>query len=194
MRIVAILYVILLTSCAVQKQWTATGGSRGDGTVKLSYEYSPFVIPKISAYDGVPLAAARCRAWGYSHAEPFGGVSRTCTVPSAFGGCDLWMVTAEYQCTTASQMSAPIQPITTALLLPAFFALTGMRVRIDLLTDTHAWVSCAGIILVATLGKVVGAGLPLCLGLILLYPVALLPVGFYLPAERKKLRSLVVRA
>jgi O-antigen/teichoic acid export membrane protein len=46
----------------------------------------------------------------------------------------------------------------------------------------------------ATVGKVVGAGLPLCLGLIVLYPVVLLPVGFYLPAERKKLRSFVARA
>ena len=49
-------------------------------------------------------------------------------------------------------------------------------------------------IALATLGKVVGAGLPLCLALIVLYPVALLPVGFYLPAERKKLRSFVARA
>ena len=53
--------------------------------------------------------------------------------------------------------------------------------------------AAAGIAL-ATLGKVIGAGLPLCVGLIVLYPVVLLPVGFYLPAERKRLRSLVVRA
>ena len=31
-------------------------------------------------------------------------------------------------------------------------------------------------------------------GLILVYPLALLPLGFYLPAERKRLRALVVRA
>ncbi len=53
--------------------------------------------------------------------------------------------------------------------------------------------AAAGIAL-ACLGKLVGAGLPLCVVLVLLYPVVLLPVGFYLPAERKRLRSLVVRA
>ena len=53
--------------------------------------------------------------------------------------------------------------------------------------------AAAGIAL-ACLGKLVGAGLPLCVVLVLLYPVALLPAGFYLPAERKRLRSLVARA
>ena len=53
--------------------------------------------------------------------------------------------------------------------------------------------AAAGIAL-ACLGKLVGAGLPLCVVLVLLYPVALLPAGFYLPAERRRLRSLVVRA
>ncbi len=53
--------------------------------------------------------------------------------------------------------------------------------------------AAAGIAL-ASLGKLVGAGLPLCVALVLLYPVVLLPVGFYLPAERKRLRSLVARA
>ena len=50
--------------------------------------------------------------------------------------------------------------------------------------------AAAGIVL-ACAGKLVGAGLPLCIVLVLLYPVALLPAGFYLPAERKRLRSLV---
>ena len=49
-------------------------------------------------------------------------------------------------------------------------------------------------IAIACLGKLVGAGLPLCVALVLLYPVALLPAGFYLPAERKRLRALVLRA
>lgn len=51
----------------------------------------------------------------------------------------------------------------------------------------------AGIAL-ASLGKVIGADLPLCVGLILLYPFVLFPAGFYLPAERKRLRSLMARA
>lgn len=45
----------------------------------------------------------------------------------------------------------------------------------------------------ATLGKLVDAGLPVSIGLIAVYPLALLPLGFYLPAERKRLRTLRVR-
>ncbi len=53
--------------------------------------------------------------------------------------------------------------------------------------------AAAGIAL-ASVGKLVGAGLALSTGLILVYPLVLLPLGFYLPAERKRLRSLRVRA
>ena len=53
--------------------------------------------------------------------------------------------------------------------------------------------AAAGIAL-ASAGKLVGAGLALSVGLILLYPLVLLPLGFYLPAERKRLRELLVRA
>ncbi len=45
------------------------------------------------------------------------------------------------------------EQIVTVLLLPAFFALTGMRTRIDLLTGVGPWVLCGVIVLVATLGK-----------------------------------------
>jgi len=51
----------------------------------------------------------------------------------------------------------------------------------------------AGIAL-ASVGKLVGAGFALSVGLILVYPLVLLPLGFYLPAERKRLRTLRVRA
>lgn len=39
------------------------------------------------------------------------------------------------------------------LLLPSFFAFTGMRTRIDLLGDAQAWLMCGLIVLVATVGK-----------------------------------------
>ena len=39
-------------------------------------------------------------------------------------------------------------------------------------------------------GKLVGGGLPLAVCLILVYPLVLLPLGFYLPAERRRLRAL----
>ena len=43
------------------------------------------------------------------------------------------------------------------LLLPAFFAFTGMRTRIDLLSGGFDWMLCALIIATATVGKFVGA-------------------------------------
>ena len=49
-----------------------------------------------------------------------------------------------------------------------------------------------GVALVA-LGKLVGGGLPVAIVLSLAYPLALVPVGFYLPVERKRLRALVAR-
>jgi Kef-type K+ transport system membrane component KefB len=41
-------------------------------------------------------------------------------------------------------------------LLPAFFAFTGMRTRIDLVSGAEAWAICGIIILIATLGKLGG--------------------------------------
>ena len=38
------------------------------------------------------------------------------------------------------------------------------------------------------------AGSPLAVGLIVVYPLVLLPLGFYLPSERKRMRALLVRA
>ena len=44
----------------------------------------------------------------------------------------------------------------TVFLLPAFFAYTGMRTRIDLVSSGEAWAICALIVLAATLGKLGG--------------------------------------
>ncbi len=42
-------------------------------------------------------------------------------------------------------------------------------------------------------GKLVGASLPVAVALSLAYPAVLLPLGFYLPAERRRLRRLAPR-
>src|SRR4029079_14654255 len=46
-----------------------------------------------------------------------------------------------------------LEDIVKILLLPAFFAYTGMRTQIGLVSGAQAWAICAVIILVATLGK-----------------------------------------
>lgn len=49
-----------------------------------------------------------------------------------------------------------IEDFVSVLLLPAFFALTGLQTQIGLLTEPRDWLVCGLLILVATLGKVGG--------------------------------------
>jgi Kef-type K+ transport system membrane component KefB len=53
----------------------------------------------------------------------------------------------------ARDFSNKLEDIVKILLLPAFFAYTGMKTRIDLVSGWEAWMFCGVIILVATLGK-----------------------------------------
>jgi len=53
----------------------------------------------------------------------------------------------------ARSIRGQAEGVVSILLLPAFFALTGMRTRIDLLSEPSQWVMCGLIILVATAGK-----------------------------------------
>lgn len=91
--------VVLLAGCATQKEWSATGGSRADATVKLSYEYGEFEIPQLDEAQAQVLAEARCKTWGYTGAEAFGGVTRQCNGPGGFAACGRYLVTKEFQCT-----------------------------------------------------------------------------------------------
>jgi len=90
----------MLAGCGVNKEWIAAGGSRADGTVKLSFEYSVSDSSQIDVEQGVSVATQRCEEWGYTGgAEPFGGVDRKCQQVDGHGNCMEWMVIAEYQCT-----------------------------------------------------------------------------------------------
>ena len=53
----------------------------------------------------------------------------------------------------ARVLTRQLEQVVTILLLPAFFALTGMRTRIDLLYEPGQWLICAVIILTAVAGK-----------------------------------------
>ena len=52
-----------------------------------------------------------------------------------------------------------VENISSVLLLPVFFAFTGLRTQIGLLGDTHDWTICLIIIGVATVGKLGGSAL-----------------------------------
>jgi Kef-type K+ transport system membrane component KefB len=53
----------------------------------------------------------------------------------------------------AREFTRKLKDVVTVLLLPAFFALTGLRTEIGLLTGWENWAICGAIVLVATLGK-----------------------------------------
>ncbi len=50
-------------------------------------------------------------------------------------------------------MTRKLEDLVTVLLLPAFFAFTGMHTEIGLVSGLENWLICGAIILVATLGK-----------------------------------------
>lgn len=59
----------------------------------------------------------------------------------------------------ARDVTAKINDLVVVLLLPAFFAFTGMRTQIGLVKGTEEWLTCGLIILVASLGKFGGSSI-----------------------------------
>lgn len=59
----------------------------------------------------------------------------------------------------ARDLTHKLEDVVTILLLPAFFAFTGLRTQIGLVDGWEAWLFCGLIILVATVGKFGGAAL-----------------------------------
>jgi Kef-type K+ transport system membrane component KefB len=57
----------------------------------------------------------------------------------------------------ARELTDRLEDIVVVLLLPAFFAFTGMRTHIDLVAGASEWVMCGVIIVVASLGKFGGS-------------------------------------
>lgn len=57
------------------------------------------------------------------------------------------------------KLSLRIENFSTVLLLPLFFAFTGLRTQVGLLNDFGGWMMCLVIILVATTGKLGGSAL-----------------------------------
>jgi Kef-type K+ transport system membrane component KefB len=58
-----------------------------------------------------------------------------------------------HESVVARTLTRQLEHLVTILLLPAFFAFTGMRTRINLVSGPEQWMICALIILIATLGK-----------------------------------------
>jgi Kef-type K+ transport system membrane component KefB len=50
-----------------------------------------------------------------------------------------------------------LEHFSSVFLLPLFFAFVGLRTQVGLLNDTSGWLVCAGLIVIATVGKLGGA-------------------------------------
>jgi len=98
-KVFAVATLMFVAGCSTVSQMSATGGSRADGIVRLSYEQGKFQKADIDEATSLQTAQARCRVWGYKDAEAFGGVTRVCNAPGGMYGCNQYLVTKEYQCT-----------------------------------------------------------------------------------------------
>ena len=103
--IVAALWILGLGGCATAEKWSASGGNRDQGLVRVSYEYAEFRQPEMDDADAEALALNRCNAWGYTQAEPIPGQLRQCANMDG-SNCNLWTVTREYQCSGAESTFA----------------------------------------------------------------------------------------
>ena len=88
----------MLIGCATPKAWIPYSGSKSDGVVKLAFDYGGFEKPVIPEGQAAQVATERCRAWGYTGAEPFGGVLQQCIAWNQYG-CIRYRVLTEFQCT-----------------------------------------------------------------------------------------------
>ena len=97
--------VAAVAGCATVSQMTATGGSRSDGIVRLSFEAGMFDKVAIDERTALDTARRRCSVWGYNDAEAFGGITRQCQAMGSMG-CLRWFVTKEYQCTSSARVGS----------------------------------------------------------------------------------------
>jgi Kef-type K+ transport system membrane component KefB len=75
----------------------------------------------------------------------------------AIFGAFLLGVIVPHDSRIARQLRVQLEGLVLVLLLPAFFAFTGLRTQMGLLRGAGAWLVCGGIILVASLGKFGGS-------------------------------------
>ena len=93
-----ILTAAILSGCATPKNWIPYSGSKSDGMVKLAFDYGGFEKPEIQPGQANQVAGIKCRAWGYTGAENFGGITTQCLAWNQYG-CIRQRVMTEFQCT-----------------------------------------------------------------------------------------------
>lgn len=104
----------MLAGCAkpVHKDWFAHDGSKADGTVKMALTWNPNIeIPQEEREQAKRVAVEKCKAWGYTDAEEFGGMVSRCTQQRYTGFnvvCDAMLAEITYQCIDATNEVSPM--------------------------------------------------------------------------------------
>jgi len=97
--IALVVSMIIISACATNIVPQATGGSKADGIVNISYDVGQMQKPVIDWEQAEAEANRRCQAWGYKEAEAFGGGTRSCVQYGGLGGgCAVTQHTHSYQC------------------------------------------------------------------------------------------------
>jgi hypothetical protein len=97
-KIIISTVILALTGCAVVKVPRASGGSKSDGIVELSYSYGSIEFPKVDYSQADKEAANACMIWGYDNASPLAGKTQQCHSWDQWGGCASATITIKYQC------------------------------------------------------------------------------------------------
>jgi hypothetical protein len=92
-----VLGLLGISGCAIPSQWSASGGNREIGVVRLSYEYAEEQEPQMNETAADRIADNRCGTWGYRRAELIPGLLRDCAIEDG-NRCEVWKVTREYRC------------------------------------------------------------------------------------------------
>jgi len=97
-KLILILLLVLISNCATPIYLSPTGGSKSDGTIKMSYQYNSFQVPEVEWGEAKKIAIEKCSSWGYTDAEKFGSGFETCLSRNQYGSCTNTRVDVEYQC------------------------------------------------------------------------------------------------
>jgi Kef-type K+ transport system membrane component KefB len=110
-----------------------------------------------------PIIARMARAWDHNPtpggiAVAFVGVLMAALTTEAIGvhavfGAFMLGAVIPHDTTLARSLRQSLESVVTILFLPAFFAFTGMRTEIGLLSSWYQWAICGLIIVVAVAGK-----------------------------------------
>lgn len=81
--IITLLGVLAVAGCMnanpEPKIAVAMGGSKADGTITMGYNYTLYdQLAQADMRRATKDAAQRCSLWGYTSAQPFGGVTDVC--------------------------------------------------------------------------------------------------------------------